>query len=286
MTTSMVGAEGRPLKALITGATDGIGRATAAALARQGWEVIAVGRSAERLAATVEELRALNPSASGLRADLSRMSEVAALARGYREAHPTLDLLLLNANHITPEHQLTADGLEQNLAIGFYGRALLAWSLEEVLRRTPGAAVLGVVGLNLERVDLDAAVDPVSSMRALGRWQWAHQMFTRAWTARVPVPTNTYMPGLVRTKILASEPQPMRLLVQIAQRLVGVPVERGGAELAQVVGELRGDPAQDVYYSRTKRRGQRALGEQPGDADRVWAHAERVLAPWRDQRRG
>lgn len=269
------------MKALITGATDGIGRATAAALARQGWEVIVVGRSAERLASTVAELRAIHPAASGLRADLSRMGEIAALAAEVRGAHDSLDLLLLNANHITQEHQLTPDGLEQNLAIGFYGRALLAWELEGLLRATPGAGVLGVVGLNLERVDLDATTAPMSSMRALGRWQWAHQVFTRAWCARVPVPANTYMPGLVRTKILASEPQPMRLFVQIAQRFMGVPVERGGAELAQVVGDLRAEPASDIYFSRTTRKGLRALGEQPGDVEAVWAHAARVLAPWR-----
>ena len=269
------------MRALITGATDGIGRATAAVLARQGWDVVVVGRSAERLEATVAELRALNPSASGLRADLSRMGEVAALAQAYRARFSRLDLLLLNANHITQEHTLTADGLEHNLAIGFYGRALLAWGLEDLLRATPGASVLGVVGLNLERFDPDEPLTPVSSMRALGRWQWAHQVFTRAWCARVPVPANTYMPGLVRTKILANEPQPMRLFVQIAQLFVGVSVAKGGAELAQVVGELRANPAQDLYYSRTRREGSRALGEQPGDAERVWQHAARVLAPWR-----
>lgn len=269
------------MKALITGATDGIGRATAATLARQGWDVVVVGRSAERLQATVAELQAIRPSASGLRADLSRMDDVAALARAYRAAHDSLDLLLLNANHITQDHQLTPDGFENNLAIGFYGRALLAWALEDVLRATPGSQVLGVVGLNLDRADLDAPAAPLTSMRALGRWQWAHQVFTRAWTAKVPVPANTYMPGLVRTKILANEPQPMRLFVQVAQWVIGVPVARGGEELAHVVADLRDAPASDVYFNRAARKGRRELGEQPGDVDAVWAHAARALARWR-----
>jgi NAD(P)-dependent dehydrogenase (short-subunit alcohol dehydrogenase family) len=270
----------RPV-ALLTGATDGIGRATAGVLARQGWDVAIVGRNPTRVADSVREVSAAAPDADvfPLIADLSRMEAVRDLARAWPRDH--LDFLLLNANSITNEHVVTPDGLESNLAIGFYGRALLALALKDVLDRTPGSQVLGVVGLNLDRFDPDLPPVPVSSMKALGRWQWAWQVWLRAWNTRGHVPANTYMPGLVQTKILANEPQPMRMFVQIANKIIGVPVAKGGEELAQVVGALRADPARDVYFSRTSRKGVRALGDERGDAEKVWVHAERVLAKWR-----
>lgn len=271
--------------ALITGATDGIGKATASALLAAGWSVVVSGRNRDKCQATVAELRTGQPAAqvTALVGDLSVMADVQRLAAEFAAAHGRLDLLLLNANSITPKHTRTAEGFEANFAVGYLGRALLAWAVEDVLSRTPGAQVLTVVGLNLERIDFE---DPgtaagFSSMRALGRWQWAMQVFTREWNRRGAVPMNVYMPGLVRTKILADEPQPMRLVVQIANLLVGISVEKGGAELAFVVEALRRNGARDAYYARTKLKPARNLHELPDDGAKLWALSERLLKPWR-----
>lgn len=75
---------------------------------------------------------------SSLVGDLSRMADVMRLARALEANHATLDLLLLNANSITQTHSLTEDGFEANLAVGCFGRALLALSLRPQLARTPG----------------------------------------------------------------------------------------------------------------------------------------------------
>ena len=120
-------------------------------------------------------------------------------------------------------------------------------------------------------------------MKALGRWQWAMQVFAREWNRRVPVPMNVYMPGLVRTKILASEPQPMRLVVQIANAIVGVSVQKAGDELAFVAEQLRADRVKDAYYARTKRKPARNLRELPGDGARLWDLSERLLVDARQK---
>ena len=61
---------------LVTGATDGLGRALAARAHREGWDVLAHGRSEERLAALASELEGVRT----FRADLASLAEVAALA--------------------------------------------------------------------------------------------------------------------------------------------------------------------------------------------------------------
>lgn len=271
--------------AFVTGATDGIGKATARRLLADGWDVVVTGRSRDKTHAAVAELRsaAAGGTVSGLVADLSVMDEVQRLASEFLSAHSRLDLLLLNANTITQAYTRTREGFEANLAVGYLGRALLAWALEDVLRRTPNAQVLTVVGLNLVRIDFEDPPTPdgFSSMKALGRWQWAMQVFAREWNRQVPAPMTVYMPGLVRTKILAVEPQPMRLAVQIANFVMGVPVDESGEELAFVVEEQRRNPRKDSYYARTKRKPSRDLKEQPGDGARLWELTERLLQPWR-----
>src|SRR4030088_411782 len=80
-------------KALVTGATSGIGRAIALQLARDGAEVIVHGRDAERGAATVEEIIAAGGRARFLEADLGKPAEVRRLAKDARD----VDVLVDNA---------------------------------------------------------------------------------------------------------------------------------------------------------------------------------------------
>lgn len=277
-----------PRTALITGGTDGIGKATARGLLRDGWDVVVTGRNAARCEATVQELAADGSSGrvSSLTGDLSRMADVVGLARAFTASHARLDVLLLNANAITQTFTRTPEGFEANLAVGYLGRALLAWELEPVLVATPASQVLSVVGMNLARMDL--ASPPTergfSSMKALGHWQWCIQVFAREWNRRMKPAMNTYMPGLVRTKILASEPQPMRVFVQLANRVMGIPVARSGEELAWAVGDVTQHGRRDGYYARTRFKGPRVLEERADDGARLWETSAALLAPWRTAR--
>ena len=160
--------------ALITGATDGIGKATLWRFAQEGWAVVAVGRSEDKLAAVSRELRQQVPGVAveTLQADLGIMQEVAAVCDQFLETHKTLDFLFLNANTITQERRVSSEGFEANLAVGHLGRALMAWKLESVLAATPESQILCTVGLNLERIDFEDLTmgKNFRGMVALGRW--------------------------------------------------------------------------------------------------------------------
>lgn len=79
--------------ALVTGATSGIGRATALRLARDGWEVIVHGRNAERGAEVVREIQELGGRARFIAADLSDLAAVRALV----DEVGVVDVLVSNA---------------------------------------------------------------------------------------------------------------------------------------------------------------------------------------------
>ena len=112
------------------------------------------------------------------------------------------------------------------------------------------------------------------------RWQWAMQLYVREHTRRGrEVPLNVFMPGLVRTKILANEPQPMRLFVQIMNLLIGITVERSATEVAAVLEDVRAHTRRETYFWRTEARGPRDLKERPGDGERLWTLTDQWLAP-------
>ena len=90
--------------ALVTGASQGIGRATALALARSGAHVVVAARNAEKLAAVVEEITAAGGDALAVQMDVAEPEQVKAGFRRTAEVYGRLDILVNNA-------AITRDGL-------------------------------------------------------------------------------------------------------------------------------------------------------------------------------
>lgn len=269
--------------ALITGGTDGIGKATAARLLAAGWEVVVVGRSASRCDATVTGLRSAGPGpVSALVADLSSLAETARACDEFLGAHSSLDFLFLNANAIARERIVTAEGLEANLALGFLSRALMARKLEAALSAA-GGQILTVVGLNKERLDpTDLMMERgFTGMKALARWQWSVQVWTREWNVRGGVPMNVYMPGLVKTKILRSEPNAVaRVALRVMNVVYAATPEKAAGRVVDVVREVQATGARDGYYAVDKLKPPRDLETGPGDQAKLWALTEHLIAPY------
>ena len=79
--------------ALITGASSGIGRGSALRLARDGWHIMAQGRNADALEATLEAVRESGGTGSSFRAEMGDMDDVAALSE-WAEAEGRLDAVI------------------------------------------------------------------------------------------------------------------------------------------------------------------------------------------------
>src|SRR5436190_824728 len=112
---------------LVTGATAGIGEVTARELARLGANVVVVGRSQKRCAATVEAIRREtgNPSVEFLRADLSSQADIRRLVQEFRVRHSRLHVLVNNAGALFAERQESVDGIEMTMALNHLGYFLL-----------------------------------------------------------------------------------------------------------------------------------------------------------------
>jgi retinol dehydrogenase 14 len=131
---------------LITGATNGIGKAAALELARQGARVAITARDAKRGQATLDEIKDAtnNPNLELYIADLSKQADVRKLAAEFTAKHQTLDVLLNNAGGVFDTRLETADGLEMTFALNHLAYFLLTNLLLETLKRTPNARIVNV----------------------------------------------------------------------------------------------------------------------------------------------
>ena len=275
-----------PRVAFITGGTDGIGKAVARRLLREGWDVVVVGRSASRCTATVAELDAESAGgrASALVADLSLLADTRRACDEFLAAHARLDVLLLNANAIAQTRTLTSEGQEANLALGYLSRALTAQLLKPALEAAPKPQILTVVGLNkrphLDFGDLGMDRD-FSGMKALGRWQWAMQIYAREWNVRESVPLNVYMPGIVKTKILRSEPNVLlRTLIRAVYAVRATTADQSAGHIVDVMRDVEENGRRDTYYAVKAPEPRRDLEDGPGEQAALWDATQRLLDPY------
>lgn len=190
---------------LVTGATDGIGRVTAEALAHQGLQVVIVGRNVHKTERVAHEI-----TASGfLVADLSVLSEVKRLADEYKQTFGRLDVLVNNVGAMFQQRKETKEGIERTFALNHLAPFVLTTELLPLLRESSGlydggGRVVTVASMAHEFVRFRFA-DPelkskYSGWTAYAQSKLANILFTRELARREPsVLCNALHPGMVAT---------------------------------------------------------------------------------------
>ncbi len=148
-------ADGKGRTALVTGATDGVGRVVARELAKQGWRVLVHGRDRPRGEALVQEIERAGGRATFLAADLASLAEVRRLADEVRKATDRLDLLINNAGIGTAGagRQTSADGHELRFAVNYLAGFLLTYLLLPLLKASRPARIVNVASAGQQAID-------------------------------------------------------------------------------------------------------------------------------------
>src|SRR5215471_14090957 len=135
--------------ALVTGGTDGVGKAVACRLARLGHHVLVVGRDRDKGRVVEQELRSVtgNGRVYFMRADLGLIREGYRLAREVGDRAPALHHLVHSAGIVRGRRVLTDEGIESNFAVNYLGRFVLTNQLLPAMRAAgaPGRAARIVV---------------------------------------------------------------------------------------------------------------------------------------------
>lgn len=135
---------------LVTGSTDGIGRATARALAAAGAKVILHGRSKPKVEAAVGKLLEELPGAAldGVSFDLGSMTSVRKGAEQILAKAPALHVVINNAGIFADERTLTEDGIELTFAVSHVGHFLLTELLAPRLEASATASPSRVINVS------------------------------------------------------------------------------------------------------------------------------------------
>ena len=170
---------------LVTGATDGLGRALAGELARHGATVLLHGRSQDRLEDTRRELgeAAGKDRLRTYLADFAALDDVRRLAGAIEQDQERLDVLVNNAGiggGKNGSREESADGYELRFAVNYLAPFLLTKLLLPLLRRSAPARIVNVASVGQAPIDFDDVMleRGYSGSRAYAQSKLAQIMFT------------------------------------------------------------------------------------------------------------
>jgi NAD(P)-dependent dehydrogenase (short-subunit alcohol dehydrogenase family) len=188
--------------ALVTGASRGIGYATALALAKAGAHLVAVARTQGGLEELDDEIRKHGGTATLVPLNLTDFDGIARLGAALHERHGKIDILVGNAGIAGPSSPLGHIDLKpwnDVMAINLTANFQLIRCMEPLLQKSDAGRAVFITADVASRAP--AYLGPSASSKA------ALNTLVRAWaneTASTPMRVNLFDPGPVRTRMRAT----------------------------------------------------------------------------------
>lgn len=236
---------------LVTGSTDGIGRATARALAAAGMKVILHGRSKVKVDAALAQLASELPGAEleGVSFDLGRREAVKHGAAQILERLPQLHVLVNNAGIFAGERTVTDDGFELTMAVNYFGPFLLTELLRPRLIESAASAPSRVINvasiahargrIHLNDLSLASAWTGYAAYAQSKLAQVMHVLSLAEQCDASKLVAYSVHPGVISTKLLRQGFGPV----------AGASAEQGAKTSVMLAGKEAVDEPSGTYYS-------------------------------------
>jgi NAD(P)-dependent dehydrogenase (short-subunit alcohol dehydrogenase family) len=274
---------------LVTGATDGIGKAAATEFARRGAAVTLVGRNKAKTEGVVAELKAAtgNEDLDCLLCDLSRMADVRRMAEAFKAGHDRLDVLVNNAGATFKAPILGPDGYELTFALNHLAYFQLTTALLGLIRNTPGARVVSTSSSMQARGRIKlpdiATLVAGSGPAAYAASKLANILFTRELQRRLADTTavaNCFEPGMVRTRFggFGSDQGFLLNVVYALAKPFSIPPEQGADSLVWLATSPEGGSLQGQYVSKRRPKTPQHQAMDARLAEALWALSETLCA--------
>jgi len=269
---------------LVTGASSGIGEATATRLAALGAHVVMVSRTDERGNRARQKIHRAHPEASTdlLIADLATTAAIRSLAGEFNAKYGHLDVLINNAAVMTSTRRKTSEGFELQFFVNHLAYFLLTGQLMAALKRAPAARIVNVSSTAHSRGEIDfndlqmerhyRAYDAYANtklMNILFTYELAHRL------AGTRMTSNCLHPGVIRTGLMRGVSPVLHTLWQSLGKFFKQPEE--GAETPVYLAtspEVEGVSGKYFRYCR-----EFGTSRASNDRDlqrRLWEESERL----------
>jgi len=283
---------------LITGATSGLGLATAILLAERGAEVVMVGRDRTRSNFMRKEVAkcAADNAPSLFLADLSSQVEIHRLAERLHGCFSRIDVLINNAAAVFAEKELTPDGLEKTFAVNHLAPFALTHLLLDLLRAAPAGRIL-TASSEFHSGELD-----FSNLQGERRYNWlgaylrsklCNILFTYELSRRLAgstVTANCFSPGPTLTRLgdnMRGLPAAVPWLLKRIPTLLALP-EAAARTPAYVASSPNLDGVSGRFFLRCRETQTKQITYDNSVAVRLWnasqaLYERRASAGWRTE---
>jgi NAD(P)-dependent dehydrogenase (short-subunit alcohol dehydrogenase family) len=276
---------------IVTGASLGIGKETAAALAGMGARVVMVCRDPARGEAALADIvgQSGNDTVELMIADLASLADIRNLAAAYRQKHQQLHVLVNNAGAYNANRTTTKDGFETTFGVNHLAYFLLTDLLLDLLKASAPARIINVsstahVGGHINFDDLQGEKKYVGR-KAYGQSKLANVLFTYELARRLDgtgVTANALHPGVVRTGFGKNNPGWWGALFGVFQ-VIGRPFYISPAQGAATTIYLASSPEVEgvtgKYFARSKAVDSNAESNDTAVAQRLWQISEQLTKP-------
>lgn len=271
---------------LITGATNGIGKAAALELAKQGANVVIVGRDETKTKSVANELRTAsgNKNVEFLLADLSSQASILQLAEDFKAKYSRLDVLINNAGGFFETRQTTVDGLEYTFAFNHLGYFLLTHLLLDLLKASGLSRIINVssAAQALARLDIDDLQSQKSywGLPAYNVSKLANVMFTYELAKRLQgtgVTVNALHPGVVKSGFANDSSGFMGFFFGLVKRFGGITPEQGADTVVYLATSPEVKDVTGTYFHKRKAQKTNPVSYDVSANKRLWDESAKLV---------
>ncbi len=188
--------------ALVTGASRGIGKATAIGFARAGADVVAASRKLPDLEKVAEEIKALGRKSLPVSAHVGQMEAITSLVERVVAEFGRIDILVNNAGTnpvYTPALDLEERAWDAIINLNLKGLFFLSQAVARVMKERGGGKIINVASVDGFRPEDNVGVYAISKAGVI----MATRVMAREW-AQFNIQANAIAPGMIHTKLLDS----------------------------------------------------------------------------------
>ncbi len=242
---------------MITGATDGIGKATAFLFAEKGAILILIGRNLEKGKKTVSDIiqRTKNSKIEYMQADLSIQANIIDLVERFKAKYDHLDILVNNVGGFFSERIETNDGLELTFALNYLGPFLLTNLLLKSLKSSPHARIINLTSsahrygkLNFDDLQLKRKF---LGLRAYQQSKLAIVLFTKYLAKKLEknqITINAIHPGIVKTNIAQQHSGIQEKAVKFLKNTIGISSKKAAGFITNLATSNKWSTISGKYF--------------------------------------